>query len=396
MPLTNIEVKNAKPKAKPYKLSDGGGLFLLVQPTGSKWWRYKYRYAGKEKLLALGVYPEVSLADARDRHLEARRFLSEGNDPNEVKKEAKRLIILNTENSFEAVAREWHENRSHMWSPRHTSQIMKCLEADVFPKIGRRPIADITAPDLLAIARVIEARGATNIAHRAIQYSGQVFAYAIVTGKATRNPTLDLRGALKPLNKKHNPYLKADELPEFLEKLQNYDGHIQTRLALKMLIYTFVRTIELRGAEWTEINFDKAEWRIPAERMKMRDPHIVHLSTQMISLLKEMKKYTGQWKYVFPNQFNPSKIMSENTVLYALYRLGYHSRTTGHGFRACATTILYEHSFSKDAVERQLAHAERNTTRASYDHAQHLPERRKMMQWWSDYLDGLKEKSCQI
>jgi integrase len=392
MPLTDIQIRKAKHTAKPFKLFDGGGLFLLVQPTGGKWWRYKYRFAGREKLLALGSYPDIGLAEARERHLQARKVLATGNDPSEVKKEAKRLAVFSNANTFEAVAREWHTGRVHSWTLKHGQQIMRRLEADIFPKVGNRPIADITAPELLTVVRVIEERGALDIAHRAVQTAGQIFAYAIVTGRAERNPALDLRGALKPVKKTHHAYLKSEEVPEFLHKLESYEGNPQTVMALKLLLLTFVRTTELRAAEWPEIDLDKAEWRIPAERMKMKDPHIIPLSRQAVAILRDLRLITGQWRYVFPNQHKPSGCMSQNTIIYALYRMGYHSRTTGHGFRSTASTILNEQGFSPDVIERQLAHAERNNVRAAYNHAQYLPERRKMMQWWADYLDQVAVK----
>jgi len=390
--LSDAKARNAKPRPKPYKMSDGEGLFLVVMPSGSKYWRLKYFFQGKEKLLALGVYPEITLADARHRRAEARKVLAAGNDPGEAKKEAKRLAVLKAENTFEAVAREWHETRKHMWVAKHAAQIMARLEADIFPKIGFRPIADVTAAELLAMARAIEGRGAGELAHRAVQYSGQVFTYALVTQRVERNPAADLRGALRPVKKKHLAYLKAAELPDFLKKLDVYDGALQTKLAMKFLLLTFVRTGELRGAEWPEINFEKKEWRIPAERMKMRDPHIVPLSRQAAAALRELQPLTGQWRYVFPNQDKPSGCMSENTILFGLYRMGYHSRATGHGFRSTASTILNEHGFAPDVIERQLAHSDRNRVRAAYNHAQYLPERRKMMQWWADYLDKAATK----
>ncbi|MFN7186287.1 MAG: tyrosine-type recombinase/integrase [Alphaproteobacteria bacterium] len=386
MPLTQIAIKNAKAAKKPLKLFDGGGLYLLIQPSGGKWWRYKYRFAGKEKLLALGSYPDVSLAQARESHVEARKTLAEGNDPSEVKKEEKRLTIIKHENSFEVAAREWHSKRSRAWTPKYTASIMRRLEADIFPKLGNRPIAEITPPEILSVLRFIEARGAHDLAHRVQQICGQIFTYAIVTGRAERNPVNDLRGALTPVTKKHNAYLKAEDLPEFLAKMNAYDG-VQTRLAMKFLLLTFVRTGEMRGALWSEIDMAKAEWRIPAERMKMRDPHIVPLSRQALAVLEELKPLTGHWQHVFPNQHKPMGQMSENTILYALYRMGYHGRSTGHGFRATASTILNEHGFKPDVIERQLAHAERNGVRKAYNHAQYLPERRKMMQWWADYLE---------
>ncbi|EAQ81490.1 tyrosine-type recombinase/integrase [Blastopirellula marina] len=389
MTLTDAAVRNAKPREKPYKIFDAGGLFLWVQPSGGKWWRYKYRFAGKEKLLALGSYPDISLADARERHALARKVLASGNDPGEVKKDAKRLALLNSVTTFEALAREWCESRRHKWVTSYGEAMLTRLESHVFPKIGSRPIADITAPELLAVLRIVESTGALDLAQRLLQASGQIFRYAIATGRAERNPAVDLRGALKPPVRKHQAYLKADELPEYLQKLDAYDGSLQTKLALKFLLLTFVRTGELRGAEWKEINLDEAVWRIPAERMKMRSPHIVPLSRQAVDVLRELHPLTGQWRFVFPNQHKPSGCMSENTMLFGLYRMGYHSKATGHGFRSTASTILNEHGFSPDVIERQLAHVERNQVRAAYNHAQYLPERREMMQWWADFIDQM-------
>lgn len=387
MPLTDTACKNAKPEAKPRKLADGGGLYLEVAPSGSKYWRMKYRFAGKEKRLAFGVYPEVSLAKAREKREAARKILADGNDPGEVKKEAKRQIAVKAENNMEVIAREWYEHHLHEWKPHYARDVINRLETHIFPKLGSRPIADISSTELLSCLKVIEKSGALDMAQRMMQTCGQVYRYAIITGRTRYNPVNDLRGALKTPVRNHHAHLKADELPEFLQKLEAYDGEPQTKLALKLLILTFVRTTELRGAKWDEISFDKAEWRIPAERMKMKDPHIVPLSTQAITVLRELQKHSGNREFVFPNQQNPSKCMSENTMLYAIYRLGYHSRTTGHGFRATASTIMNEHGFTPDWIERQLAHCERNKVRAAYNHAQYLPERRKMMQWWGDYLD---------
>jgi len=291
MPLTNTAIRNAKPKPKPYKLNDGEGLYVLVHPNGSCYWRFKYSFLGKEKLLALGVYPDVSLADARDRRSEARKAVAAGIDPGEAKKTAKRLAILNNQTTYEAVAREWHEQRKHTWTPGYAASALVRLEHHMFPKLGSRPIADIDPVELLSVLRIIEKSGALDMALRCMQLTGQIFSYAVATGRAKRNPVTDLRGALKPPVRKHMAYIKANELPEYLQKLEAYDGHVQTKLGLKFLLLTFVRTIELRGAEWTEINFDKAEWRIPDERMKMRDPHIVPLSTQAIAVLRELQTH---------------------------------------------------------------------------------------------------------
>jgi len=392
MSLSDAKARNAKPKAKPYKIADGEGLFLLVTPSGSKYWRLKYFFAGKEKLLALGVYPDVTLADARDRKANARKVLAAGNDPAEVKKEAKREAVLRSANAFESVAREWFEKRKHQWAASSADLALARLETHILPKLGDRPVAEINAPEVFAMLRIIEGRGTLETARRVMQMCGQIFSYAIATGRAERNPVPDLRGAIKTPVIRHHAFLKASELPLYLKKLESYDGDPQTKLALRFLLLTFVRTNELRGARWTEIDWDNNEWRIPAERMKMKELHIVPLSRQAIAVLRELEKLTGIRQYLFPNQHNPSTFMSENTMLYALYRMGYHSRTTGHGFRSTASTILNEYGFRADVIERQLAHTERNTVRAAYNHAQYLPERRKMMQWWADYLDEVAAK----
>jgi integrase len=389
--LSDAAVRNAKSKSTPYKMSDGEGLFLLVTPSGGKYWRLKYFFAAKEKLLALGVYPEVSLSDARERRIQARKVLAAGQDPGELKKDAKRVLNQKHANTFEVIAREWHTNRLPKWGPEHAKKILTRLERHVFPSIGTRPIADLTASELLSVMRKIEEHGG-EIAHRLLQVCGQIFAYAVVTDRVTTNPALSLRGALIPVVKSNHAYIKPHELPDYLKDLEEYDGAFQTKLALRFLLLTFVRTGELRGAEWAEIDLNKAEWRIPAERMKMKEPHIVPLSRQALEVLKELSPLTGQCRHVFPNQHKPSGQMSENTVLFALYRMGYHSRATGHGFRSTASTVLNEHGFPPDVIERQLAHGERNAVRAAYNHAQYLPERRKMMQWWADYLDGVAVK----
>jgi integrase len=393
MSLSDVKVRNAKPLTKPYKISDGEGLFLLVTLSGSKYWRLKYFFAGKEKLLALGVYPEVSLGAARERRAQARETLAAGNDPGEVKREVKRLAALKNDNTFETLAREWFEQRKHGWVAGYSVKILARLENHIFPKLGSRPIAAVTAPEILAMLRVIENNGTLETAQIIKQMCGQIFMYAIATGRAERNPVPDLRGALKTPVTKHHAYLKAAELPEFLKKLETYHGNAQTKLALRFLLLTFVRTTELRAARWTEFDFDKAEWRIPAERMKMREQHLVPLSSQAVAVLRELQKHTGNWQYVFPNPHRPITFMSENAILQALHRMGYRHKATGHGFRATASTILNENGFPPDVIERQLAHSERNAVRAAYNHAQYLTERRKMMQWWADYLDEAAKKS---
>lgn len=396
MPLTDTACKNAKPTEKTRKLSDAAGLYLEITPTGNKYWRLKYRFLGKEKRLAFGVYPEVSLKEAREKRDVARKLLSDNIDPSRAKKEEKRLIQLNQQNSFESIALEWHESKKLGWTERHAEYVLRRIKANVFPALGQFPITEITAPELLSTLRLIEKRGALDIAHRVLQTCGQIFLYAIVTGRATYNPATDLRGALKTPKKEHYSSLKSTELSEFLHKLSLYEGSVQTKLAMQLLILTFVRTGELRGAKWEEINFEAAEWRIPAERMKMREQHIVPLTNQSMELLKKLKEISGYSCFIFPSQNASSKCMSENTMLYALYRMGYHNRTTVHGFRATASTILNESGFRSDVIERQLSHSERNKVRASYNHAQYLPERRKMMQWWADYLDAIVDGDSNV
>lgn len=393
--LTDTAIRHSKPKTKPYKISDSGGLYIYIQTNGSKYWRLKYRFQRKEKVLALGVYPELSLQEARERRDNAKKMLSNGIDPSEVKKTLKQESKALHEHTFEKIAREWHQTKLCSWTERHARYVLQRLESDVFCVIGARPISQITAPELLSMIRKIEERGALDISHRVLQSCGQVFRYAIATGRAERNPTSDLRGALKSAHKTHYKHLTASELPEFLQKLDKYDGQPQTKLAIQLLQLTFVRTGELRGAKWEEISVEKAEWRIPAERMKKREPHIVPLSKQALAIIKTLQNRSGHSQYVFQSLTNSKKCISENTILYALYRMGYHSRATGHGFRATASTILNENGFRSDVIERQLAHADRNKVRASYNHAQYLSERKKMMQWWADYLDAQRLESTE-
>lgn len=391
MPLTDITLRAAKAKDKQYKLSDSGGLYLLVQPNGKKYWRLKYYFAGKEKLLSIGAYPVIGISEAREKSLLAKKQLTNNIDPSEHKKEQKLKNSVNAANSFKSIAIEWHNNQKQRWTVRHAIYVLRRIEADIFPILASRPINEIKAPELLAVLRLIETRGAIDIAHRVLQTCGQVFRYAIATGRAERDISADLRGALKTRKKQNYLRLEARELPEFLSKLEEYDGELQTKLALKFLLLTFVRTGELRGAKWEEIDFEKKEWRIPAERMKMRELHIVPLSTQSLDVLKELQIINGQKDYLFPNRNKPMTFISENTLLYAIYRMGYHLRATIHGFRATASTILNEHGFKPDVIERQLAHCERNKVRASYNHAQYLPERREMIQWWGNYLDQISD-----
>lgn len=389
MALSDTSVRNAKPGGKPAKLFDEGGLFLLVAPAGGKWWRLKYRFEGKEKLLSLGTYPEVSLKQARERRDEARRQVASGVDPSASRKARK--AAAGDPESFEVVAREWFAKFSPGWVHSHSSKIMRRFERDIFPWIGARKVGTITAPELLAALRRVEARGAIETAHRAMQNCGQVFRYAVSTGRAERDPTADLRGALPPAKETHHASITDPKaIGELLRALNSYQGSFVTQCALRLAPLVFVRPGELRRAEWSEIDLEKAEWRIPAERMKMRAPHIVPLSRQSVAILRELHALTGAGGYVFPGARTNGRPMSENAVLAALRRLGYaKDEMTGHGFRSMASTLLNEQGWNRDAIERQLAHAERDSVRAAYNYAEHLPERKKMMQAWADYLDDL-------
>lgn len=391
--LTDPDIRNAKPKDKPFKLADGGGLFLLVNASGSKYWRMKYRYAGKEKLLALGVYPDVTLKQARQKRDLARKKLSDGLDPGEVRKAAAREKKLAAVNSFEAVAREWYAKQLHTWVKSHSRDVLRRLEGNIFPAIGPRPIAELEATELLATIRKIEERGAYDLAHRVLAVCGQVFRFGIATGRCKRDISADLRGALTPHKAKHQAAVRPEELPDLVRSIDSYDkttGDTMTRLALQLMAETFVRTSELIGAVWEEFDIEAALWVIPAGRMKMKTEHIVPLTRQALALLEELKAVCGGSRFLFPGR-NRDKPISNNTMLYALYRLGYKGRMTGHGFRAVASTILNESGlFRPDVIEHQLAHCERNEVRGAYNRAEYLPERRKMMQWWADFLQSIR------
>jgi integrase len=393
MALTDTAIRKAKPGDKPTKIFDGSGLYLLVQPTGRKLWRLKYRFGGSEKLLALGAYPEVPLRGARDRRDDARRQLANGVDPGQARKAEKAAQKVATENSFEAVARAWWAKWSTERSARHADQVLRRLEADVFPEIGALPVAKITAPQLLAVSIKIEKRGAIDIAKRAYQTCGQVLRYAVAHGLAERNAAADVKpsDALKSTRKKNYARVDVKEVPELLRRIEAYDGSIYTRLALRLMALTFVRTSELIGARWEEFDLEAAEWRIPPERMKMKTPHIVPLSRQALAVLADLDKLRGGRTLLFPGERDHEKPMSNNTILFALYRMGYHSRMTGHGFRGIASTILHEQGHRHDLIELQLAHQERDDVSAAYNHATYLPQRRKMMQAWADHLDRLRK-----
>ena len=399
MPLTVPAVRNAKPRKTPYKLADEKGLYLRVNPDGSRYWRLKYRFGGKEKLLALGVAGDVTLAEARAARDEAKRKLRAGIDPAAVRKAEKLRQKFDGENSFKAVARRWIGQMSvkRKWGTDQADRVETSLVNDVYADIGHRPIADIKPPEVLAVLRKIEDRGAHEIRGRVQQRIGAVFRYAVAHGLCESDPTRDLRDAFETAAVTHRAALAEKDLPEFLEKVDDYNGEPTTKLAIKLLVLIFVRPgRELRQAEWTEFDLDAAVWRVPAARVKMRDEHIVPLSTQAVAVLRELQALTGGGRFVFPHRSNPKKVMSENTILYALYRMGYHSRATAHGFRTTASTILNETGFPPDVIERQLAHAERNKVRAAYNRAQYLPERTKMMQAWADLVDAIKAKDKKV
>lgn len=390
MPLTDTAVKKAKSGARPMKLSDERGLYLLVTPTGAKLWRWKYRVDGKEKLMALGSYPDVSLAQARDERDIARKQLAAKIDPMAKKKADKLTQQLSSENSFATISRKWWEKWRSARSENHTISVMRRLEQDVFPAIGARPVSEIEAPELVALVKAIEARGALDIAKRALQTCGQVFRYAIANGYAKRNPAADIRPSdiIAARAKVNYARIEGRELPELLRQIEAYQGATVTRMAMKLMALTFVRTSELIKAEWTEFDLDAAEWRIPAGRTKMKTPLIVPLALQTIDILRTLHLVSGHGKLLFPGERNHERPMSNNTILAALKRMGYQGRMTGHGFRGVASTMLHEMGFEHAHIELQLAHQERNEVSAAYNHALYLKPRGQMMQHWADYLDS--------
>lgn len=396
MPLSELAIRNAKPTTKSRKLFDGRGLFLIVTPTGGKWWRFKYRVAGKEKLISLGTYPDISLKVARDSRDKARKLLAKGIDPSQVRKAANEALLAN--DTFEMVAREWFAKQSPGWAPSHSSKIIRRLERDIFPWIGSKKIDSLSALEILRVLRRIENRGALETAHRAKQNCSQVFRYAIATGGADRDSTAELKGAIPRAPVRHHPSITEPKaVGELLRALDGYRGSIITKCALQLAPLVFVRPIELRMAMWAEIDLDGSEWRISAKRMKERRQHIAPLAKQALEIFSELMPMTGNCQYVFPGVRTSERPMSENTVNAALRRLGYSgSEMTGHGFRSIASTLLNEQGWTPDAIERQLAHGQRNAVRAAYNYAEYLAERRRMMQAWADYLDQLKRGGTAI
>lgn len=387
MPLSETAIRQAKPGPRPIKVFDGRGLYMLLSPSGTRCWRFKYRFEGREKLLALGVYPDVSLKLARDRREEARQQIASGVDPS-VKRQAEKECRADT---FEAIGREWLALQEKKLASVTLSKAKWMLEGFIYPRIGSRPIRKVTAPELLSALRKIEVRGTHETAHRAKQRCGQIFRYAIATGRAEHDISADLRGALAPVvSKNHAALTDPLEVGKLLRAIDGYRGSPTTAYALKLAPLTFVRPGELRYAKWSEFDLDNAEWRIPGERMKMGEQHIVPLAKQAVNLLRELHSISRRGEFVFPSLLSAARPMSENTVNTALRRLGYSKdEMTGHGFRSLASTLLNEQGWHPDLIELQLAHAERNKVRAAYNRAQRLNERKKMMQSWADHLDSL-------
>ncbi|MBD5646513.1 MAG: integrase arm-type DNA-binding domain-containing protein [Desulfovibrio sp.] len=396
--LTDTAIRAAKPKEKRYKLADGEGLYIEVAPTGGKWWRIKYRFGGKEKRLSLGVYPAVGLKEARSRAGEIKELLRRGIDPGEERKAAKAeaaAVEIARGQTFEAVAREWHSKKSPGWTPRYSRQILNRLEASIFPELGPHPIAELGAPDFLAMLHKVEARGCIEMAHRLAQLCGQVTRYARLAGIVQADAASGLTEALAPAVVRHYATITTPkEIGALLRAIDAYPGEVVTRYALKIIPYVFVRSEELRAAPWAEIDLEAATWLIPAERMKKRRPHAVPLAPQVVKLFRELREFTGNGPLVFPSTFSATRCLTDVGLLNALRRMGYGKEVMSiHGFRAMASTLLNEQGYRPDVIEAQLAHAEKNAVRAAYNHADYLPERRAMMEAWADYLDGLRESA---
>lgn len=396
-PLSPSSVRNAKPRPKPYSLADGGGMFLLVNPDGSKWWRFRYyRRSGKRNTLALGTFPDVPLKRAREKRDELRRLVADGIDPAERRK-AQTAAAAET---YEAIAREWYAKHAPQWAPSHAEKVIRRLAKDLFPWLGNKPIADIDAPDYLAAVRRTESRGAIDTAHRELQYCGQILRYAVATGRAKADVTRDLRGALRPRDTSHHYASLTDpvQVGGLLRAIYGFVGTYHVMAALRLAPLVFVRPGELRSAEWAEIDLGRAEWNIPAAKMKMGEPHLVPLSRQAVEILRDLYPLTGGGRYVFPGARDRKRPISDMTLNAALRRLGVDARTfTMHGFRAMARTMLDEQlHFRPDFIEHQLAHAVRDPNGRAYNRTRYLDERRKMMQAWADYLDILRDQSSNV
>ncbi|EAQ2807260.1 DUF4102 domain-containing protein [Salmonella enterica] len=390
MPLTDLEIRRSKPREKPYTLNDGSGLSLLIEPNGSKGWRFRYRFDGKPKMLSLGTYPLVSLTDARQKRDEAKKLVASGINPSDVRKRDKQERQNEIGNTFEAIAREWYEKRTDRWSAGYAEEMMKTFETDVFPFIGGRPIAEIKPMELMGVLSRLDERGATEKLRKVRQLCGEVWRYAIVTGRAEYNPAPDLVSAFVPHKKEHYAFLKHEELPEFFRTLNTYSGSIVVKLAMRLQVLTGLRPGELRQGEWAEIDFEKRLWEVPPSRMKKRRPHCVPLSAQAIAILEQLKPITGHYQFIFPGRIHHSKPMSEMAMNVLIRRIGYAGRVTGHGFRHTMSTILHEQGYNTAWIETQLAHVDKNSIRGTYNHAQYLDGRREMLQWYADYMDVLE------
>ncbi|MFD2256878.1 tyrosine-type recombinase/integrase [Luteolibacter algae] len=389
MILNETKIRKVNSNGKAIKLNDGDGLYLLVHANGSKYWQFRYAFAGKAKVLSIGKYPEVSLVEARDRKIDAQRLLRDFIDPSSHKLQQKMLVTYQHRNTFFAVAEEWLNRNKVVWTPRHADRTWRRLEIHVFPDLGKRPISEIKPMELLWVIQKIEATGVTDTCVRILKICSAIFRFGIVTGRLEHNPALNLRGALKPYRETHFPALKARELPSFLGELDKLNTSEQNKIAFRTLLMTAVRSGELRHSRWEDVDLEAGEWRIPAEMMKMREEHIVPLSSQVISLLEQLRAMTGNGPWLFPSQQGRvHAIMSENTINSMIRRMGYKGKVVGHGFRSMFSTTLNEHGFNRDAIERQLAHMERNGVRAAYNRAEYLPERRFMMQWWADFIES--------
>lgn len=386
MLLTDAKIRTAKPQNKPYTLNDGNGLSLLIDTNGSKGWRFRYRFAGKPKMISFGTYGDVSLAEARTKRDEARAQVAQGINPSDARKADKVALKYSLENTFEAISREWHSSKQTTWSENYAKEVLNCLSKDVFPYLDQRPIDQIKPLELLTVLQKIEKRGALEQASKIRRRCGEVFRYAVVTGRALYNPAPDLASALNKPQANHFPFLTADEIPEFVAALENYQGSQLSKYATQLLMLTGVRTIELRAAEWKEFDLDNALWEIPKERMKKRRPHLVPLSTQAIDILKKLKVISGNYTLVFPGRNDVRKPMSEATINKVIKMIGYHGRLTGHGFRHMMSTILHEKGFDSAWIEMQLAHVDKNSIRGTYNHAQYIKQRQIMIQYYSDIV----------
>jgi integrase len=401
--LTDKGIRAAQPHEKPYKLYDADGLFLLVNPNGSKYWRYKYRFRGKEKQMSLGVFdpnrPHIStsLADARSELAKKRKILDSGKDPSQERKRADREKLLAAGNTFEVVAKDWWTQQQGLWTENHANRVWDSIKNEVLPHIGDIAITEIEAPGILAVVRRVESRGALDVARRVLQRCNSVFKFAVQTGRAKYNPVGDLSGVLQTRKVQHRASVSRDDLPELLRGIDGCEGDPVTRHALQLLMLTFVRPGELRGARWEEFDLQAAQWSIPAERIKMKTEHLAPLSRQALELVEELAPLTDRFEILFPGNRSRHKPISENTMTYALYRIGFKSRATPHGMRATASSILNEQGFNHDAIERQLSHLERNKVRGAYTHhAEYPDERRRIMQWWADYLEQVRSSNNMI